>query len=187
MKHWSIIALKKWFLWGRDWNRKQWCFVDNTMEALVPSWVVYLHESWLVLMIYRPWLQCELSRASQIWQMAWQVTNTAGNLLAWWAEANTSRSQTSLCSLQFNRVKKDARKKKKISWSWLKNCVTEVFLKWWSCNSSVQWRPATWPQHHSSSFPPSSCQLVTFSVLPHDSRQLGCNRLHLLCCDPAPS
>lgn len=110
MKHWSIITFKKWFLWENDWNRKQWCFVDNNMEEMVPPWVVYLQESWLVLMIYRPWLQCEWSQASQIWQMAWQVTNTAGNLLACWAEADTFQSQTSLSSLLLNGGKKDAQK-----------------------------------------------------------------------------
>lgn len=34
---------------------------------------------------------------------------------------------------------------------------------------------------------PFSRQFVTVSVLPHDSYQLGCSRLHLFCCDPAPS
>lgn len=77
------------------------------MEALVPSWVVYQRESRLVLVIYRPRLQCELSQASQIWQMTWQVTNTAGNLLPLWAEANTFQWQTSLSSLKLNGVKED--------------------------------------------------------------------------------
>lgn len=96
---------KKWFLWEKDWNRKQrrFCWQQHgstgPILSCLPPWVIE---------IYRAGLQCELSQASQIWQMAWQVTNTAGNLLACWAEANTF--ETSLSSLKLNGVKKDVYK-----------------------------------------------------------------------------
>lgn len=72
MKHWETM------IWRESLREieKQWCFVDNKMEALVPSWVVYVRESWLDVMIYRPLLWSEQSLASQIWQMSWQVTNS---------------------------------------------------------------------------------------------------------------
>lgn len=39
---------------------------------------------------------------------------------------------------------------------------------------------------YSSSSLPLRRQFVT-CIVPHDSRQLYCSRLHLFCCDPAPS
>lgn len=46
MKHWSIITLEKNDFCERKIEiENNNVFVDNNMEALVPSWVVYLHES----------------------------------------------------------------------------------------------------------------------------------------------
>lgn len=56
----------------RDWNRKQWCFVDHSMEVMLPSWAVYLLELWFFVMIYRA--RCNSSRDPPLRQTGWNVT-----------------------------------------------------------------------------------------------------------------
>lgn len=85
----------EWFLREKTRNTTQWYFVD--MEAQLPSWAVYLHESWLLLVIYRPRLQAELSRASHVWKTTWRVTKLESN---WPAEPRpTPRSLRFLSAL----------------------------------------------------------------------------------------
>lgn len=162
MKHGRIITETKKSL-RLETETGMFCWQQHRSAGLMlsclPPWVMI-----------RPWAV----QASQIWQMTWQVANTAGNLLARWVEASTGQPES------------------EVEW-WEEDLwIVQDPGCWWrtvspkclfSNNTVILLCTVVRQPYHSSSLPLRH-QFVTFSVLPHDSGQLSC---HFFFCDSASS